>query len=114
MVKDGEYINQILGTSTFLDVASLGFFAHRPRWFWTNLVSSHVFSTAIARISCLMKRKMNDILDDYRVSLTVTKDDTLSFALIKKVEIPRGALPTFVIYPRSFAFRSCGPDMVWH
>ena len=36
---NGEYINQILGTPTFLDVASLGSFAHRPRWFWTNLVS---------------------------------------------------------------------------
>ena len=31
VVKDGEYINQILGTPTFLDAASLGSFAHRPR-----------------------------------------------------------------------------------
>ena len=37
----------------------------------------------------------------------------MPFALINKVEIPKGALPTFVIYPRSFAFRSRGPSMVW-
>jgi hypothetical protein len=113
MVKDGEYINQILGTPTFLDVASLGSFAHRPRWFWTNLVSPQVLSVAIARIPPLMNRKVDDILDDHHVSLAVTNDDILPFALINKVGIPRGAQPTFVTYPRSFAFRSRGPDMVW-
>jgi hypothetical protein len=60
-----------------------------------------------------MNRKMDDILDDHRVFLAVFKDDTLSFALINKVGIPRGALLTFVTYPRSFAFRSRGPGMVW-
>jgi hypothetical protein len=109
VVKDGEYINQILGTPTFLDAASLGSFDHRPRWFLTNLVSTQVFAKAIARISRLMNRKVDDILDDHRVSLAVTKDDILPFALINKVGIPRGALPTFVTYPRSFAFQSRGP-----
>jgi hypothetical protein len=98
VVKDGEYINQILGTPTFLDVVSLGSFANRPRWFWTNLVSPQVLSAAIARILHLMNRKVNDILDDHRVSLAVTKNDTLSFALINKMRIPRGVLPTFVTY----------------
>jgi hypothetical protein len=113
VVKDGEYINQLLGTHTFLDAASLGSFAHRPRWFWTNLVSPQVLLTAVARIPRLMNRKVDDILDDHRVSLAVTKDDTLPLAIINKVGIPQGALPTFVTYPRSFAFQSRGPDMVW-
>jgi hypothetical protein len=113
VVKDGEYINQILGTPTFMDVASLGSFVHQPRWFWTNLVLPQVLSAAIARIPRLMNRKVDDILDDHRVSLAVIKDDTLPFVSINKVEIPRCALPTFVTYPRSFAFRSRGPDMVW-
>jgi hypothetical protein len=60
-----------------------------------------------------MNRKVDDILDDHRVSLAVSKDDTLPFTLINKVGIPRGALPTFVTYSRSFAFRSFGPGMVW-
>jgi site-specific DNA-cytosine methylase len=42
VVKDGEYINQIMGTPTILDTAFLISFAHRPRWFWTNLVSPQV------------------------------------------------------------------------
>jgi hypothetical protein len=73
-----------------------------------------VLSAAIARISRLMNRKVDDILNDHRVSLAVSKNDTLLFALNNKVGIPRGALPTFVTYPRSFAFRSRGPDMVWN
>jgi hypothetical protein len=113
VVKDGEYINQIMGTPTILHTAFLISFAHRPRWFWTNLVSPQVLSAAIVRIPRLMNRKVDDILDDHRVSLAVTKDDTLPFALINKVGIPRGALPTFMTYPRFFAFRSRGPGMVW-
>ena len=112
VVKDGEYINQILVTPIFLDVASLGSFVHRPRWFWTNLVSPQVLSTAIACISRLMNCKVDDILDDHHVSLAVTKNDTLPFSLINKVGIPRRALPTFVTYPQSLAFRSRGPGML--
>jgi hypothetical protein len=112
-VKDGEYIKQILGTPTFLDAASLGSFAHWPRWFWTNLITPKVLSATITRIPHLMNRKVDDIFDDHRVSLAVSKDDTLPFALINKVRIPRGALLTFVTYPRSFAFRSRGPGMIW-
>ena len=72
-----------------------------------------MLSAAIAGIPRLMNCKVDDILDDHRVSLAVSKDDTLPFALINKVGIPRGALPTFVTYSRSFAFRSRGPGMVW-
>jgi hypothetical protein len=114
VVKDDEYINQNLGTPTFLDVASLGSFAHRPRWFWTNLISTKEFSAVIACIPRLMNRKMDDILDDHRVSLIVTKDDILPFALVNKVGIPRDAQPTFVTYPRFFEYRSRGPCMVWN
>jgi hypothetical protein len=105
MVNDGGYINKIMDTPIFLDITSLGSFAHRPRSFWTNFVSPQVLSAAIARIPRLMNRKVDDILDDHRVSLAVTKDDTLPFELINKVGIPRGALPTFLTYPRSFRSR---------
>jgi site-specific DNA-cytosine methylase len=113
VVNDGKYISQLLGTPTFVDAAALGSYAHRPRWFWTNLVPSHVLSGALARIPRPVNRKVDDILDDHRVSLAVFKDDTIPLALINKVGIPRGALPTFVTYPQSFAFRSRGPSMVW-
>jgi hypothetical protein len=72
-----------------------------------------VFLAAITRISRLMNRKVDDILDDHRVSLAAIKDYSLPFALINKVGIPRGVLPIFVIHPWSFAFRSRGLGMVW-
>ena len=45
--------------------------------------------------------------------MAVTRSDELPLALVNKVEAPRGALPTFVTYPGSYAFRTRGPGMVW-
>jgi hypothetical protein len=56
---------------------------------------------------------VDDILDDHRVALGVSKDDESPLALVNKMGAPRAALPTFVTYPGSFAFRARGPGMVW-
>ena len=111
--EDGQYICQVLGPPTFVDAASLGSYAHRPRWIWTNLVPSQVLATALARVQRPPGRKVDDILDDHRIALVVSKDDESPFALVNKVGAPRGALPTFMTYPGSFAFRGRGPGMVW-
>jgi hypothetical protein len=56
---------------------------------------------------------VDDILDDHRVALGVSKDDESPLALVNKMGAPRAALPTFVTYLGSFAFRARGPGMVW-
>jgi len=56
--------------------------------------------------------KVDDILDDHRVSLVVIKGDEFLFVLINKVGTPRGALFTLVTNPRSYAFQTCGLGMV--
>ena len=58
-------------------------------------------------------REVDDILDDHRVSTVVTKDDEPPLAVVNRVGFTRGALPTLMYYPGSFAFRACGPGMVW-
>ncbi|HEY9806811.1 MAG TPA: DNA cytosine methyltransferase [Candidatus Obscuribacterales bacterium] len=113
VLEDGQYINQLLGPPTFVDAASLGSYAHRPRWIWTNLAPSHVLSAALSRVQRPTGRKVDDILDDHRVALAVSKDDESPLALVNKLGAPRGALPTLVTYPGSFAFRARGPGMVW-
>jgi len=111
--EDGQYIHQLLGPPTFVDAASLGSYAHRPRWIWTNLALSHVLTAALSRVKRPTGRKVDDILDDHRVALVVSKDDEPPLALVNKVGAPRNALPTFVTYPGSYAFRAHGPGMVW-
>ena len=114
IVTDGHYICQILGPPTFVDAAALGSYAHRPRWLWTNLVPHQVMSLALSRVPQPEGRKVDDILDDHHSSLPVVVDDACPFALVNKVGAPRGALPTLVSYPGSFAFRAHGPGMLWN
>lgn len=113
VLEAGQYIHQLLGSPTFVDAAALGSYAHRPRWIWTNLALSHVLTAALSRVKQPTGRKVDDILDDHRVALGVSKDDESPLALVNKMGAPRAALPTFVTYPGSFAFRARGPGMVW-
>lgn len=56
---------------------------------------------------------VDDILDNCRILLVVTKDDVDHFALVKKVGVLCRAFPTFMTYLHSFAFCNEGPRMVW-
>jgi len=111
--EDSTYIHHLLGPPTFVDAAALGSYAHRPRWIWTNLVSSSILTLALAQVQRPVNRIVSDILDDHRVSTMVTKDDEPPLALVNRVGYDRGALPTLMCYPGSFAFRAQGPGMVW-
>ena len=55
---------------------------------------------------------MDDILDAHRVVFVDSKYDESPLALVNKVGAPRVALPTFVTYPESFAFRARGLGMI--
>ena len=111
--EDGAYIQLLLGPPTFVDAAGLGSYAHRPRWSWTTLASSAQLTSALAQVRRPARREVDDILDDHRVSTEVSKDDEPPLAVVNRVGFPRGAFPTLMSYPRSFAFRTRGPGMVW-
>jgi hypothetical protein len=111
--EDGAYIHHLLGPPTFVDAAALGSYAHRPRWIWSNLVSSATLTSALAQVQRPACRVVTDILDDRRATTMVTKDDEPPLAVVNRVGYDRGAFPTLMCYPGSFAFRAQGPGMVW-
>lgn len=111
--EDGAYIHHLLGPPTFVDAAALGSYAHRPRWIWTNLAASATLTSALSQVRRPARREVDDILDDHRVSTEVSKDDEPPLAMVNRVGFTRGAFPTLMSYPRSFAFRAGGPGMVW-
>jgi len=110
--EDGYYIHQILGPPTFVDATTLGSYAHRPCWIWTNLAPSHVLTTSLSKITRPTRCKVVDILNDHRVPLDVSKDDESLLACVNKLGAPRVAFPTFVTYLGSFAFQARGLCMV--
>ena len=111
--EDSAYIHHLLGPPTFVDAAAMGSYAHRPRWIWTNLVSSALLTLALAQVQRPFHRRVTDILDDHRVTLMVTKDDEPPLAVVNRAGYDRAAFPTLMCYPGSFAFRAQGPGMVW-
>lgn len=77
------------------------------------MASSAMLTSALAQVQPPMHREVDDILDDHRLSTEVTKDDEPPLAVVNRVGFTRGALPTLMCYPGSFAFRTRGPCMVW-
>lgn len=76
-------------------------------------MSSSSLARAFATILPSLDKKVDDMLDPLRTSLSVVPDDLLSLALVNKVKALRRAFPTFITFPSSFAFEDCGPSMVW-
>ena len=52
-------------------------------------------------------------MDVHRIALALSKDDESLLAQVNKVGVPRVALPRFVTYLGSFAFRVGGHGMIW-
>ena len=101
---------QHLGNSIFVDAASIGSYAHWPRWIWTNLAPSSTLAATFSAVLPHFDQKVDDILDPNWTSLPVVRDDLPPLALVNKVEAPRRSFMTF---PQSFAFHDRGPGMVW-
>ena len=113
VLEGGHYVRQHLGDPIFVDAASIGSYAHRPRWIWTNLAPSSTLAATFSAVYLLFDQKVDDILDPNWTSLPVVRDDLPPLALVNKVGAPRRAFPTFMTFPQSFAFRDRGPGMVW-
>ena len=102
-----------LGEPVLVDAAALGSYAHRLRWKWTNLASAPGILATLGQLTRPHGRHVNHILDVGRFAQQVVQADSAPFALINNVGEPRLALPTFMSYPRSFAFREGGPGLVF-
>ena len=108
-----HYVCQHLGEPVFVDAASIGSYAQRPRWIWTNLASSFSLAATFSAVPPPLYQKVDDILDPNQTSLPVAQDDLPPLALVNKVGAPQQAFLTFMTFPQSFASRDRGPGMVW-
>ena len=102
-----------LGEPVLVDAAALGSYAHRLRWKWTNLASATGISAALGQFRRPEGRHVDHILDVGRYARKVMHADSSPFAMINKVGESRLALPTFMSYPKSFAFRENGQGLVF-
>jgi hypothetical protein len=82
-----------------VDSASLGSYAYRPRWIWTNLTPLTTLVATLFVVLPPFDRKVDDILDPNRTSLPVVRDGLALLALVNKVGAPRRAVPTFMTFP---------------
>ncbi len=106
-------IRSWIGLAVFLDATRVGSRVHRPRLWWTNLLPREVLKRAyeiVSRSSHLIVDNMLDIGQRYQVVRVV---DTSPMAMVNRVGQPRMALPTFVSFPASHAYREGGPGLVW-
>ena len=113
MVASMHQVRIWLGPVVLLDAASVGSLAHRPRLWWSNLLPPEVLRRAYDQIVRPLELKVDDILDAGRHSQVVRYDDRPPLAVVNKAGEPRQALPTFVSFPASHAFRGDGPRLVW-
>jgi len=118
----------ILGQLFWLDGNKLGLrSASQCRWMllqlvqelinsngcWTNLTPSKVIQQAYEPIPRSPTCLVDDILDPRSHSCVVCHDDWLPLVMVNRVGLPRVALPTFLSFPHSHAFKNGGPRMIW-
>ncbi len=102
-----------IGPTVLLDAAKVGSHAHRPRLWWTNLLPKEVLKRAYETVSRSSHLIVDSILDIGRRSQVVRVVDRSPMAMVNRVGQPRMALPTFVSFPTSHAYREGGPGLVW-
>ena len=91
VLEGRHYVCQYLGDPIFVNAASLGSYAHLPRYVWTNLAPLTTLAATLFAVRPSFDHKVNDILDPNRTSLPVVRDDLSPLALVNKVEAPRWA-----------------------
>jgi C-5 cytosine-specific DNA methylase len=102
-----------IGPAVLLDAARVGSRAHRPRLWWTNLLPREVLRRAYDSVQRNHSLTVDSILDVGRHAQRVRVADRSPMARVNLVGQPRMALPTFVSYPSSHAYRDGGPGLVW-
>jgi len=108
-----HHIRSWIGPAVLLDGARVGSCAHRPRLWWTNLLPREVVKRAYETVPQSSHLIVDSILDIGRCSQMVKVVDRSPMAVVNRVGQPRMALPTFVSFPASHAYREGGLRLVW-
>ena len=112
--EDFPMICRMLGEPVVVDAPVFGSYAHRLRNFWFNMGDQEALRQHIAsQASSHPRRVVDDILDDGRYCMEVTRPDHRPYAPVNHVGEARAALPTFTAYPLSRAFREGQPGSVY-
>ncbi len=106
-------IRSWIGPMVLLDAARVGSHVHRPRLWWTNLLPREVLKWAYETMPQSSHFIVDSILDIGRRSQVVRVVDRSPMAVVNRMGKPRMALPTFVSFPTSHAYREGGPGLVW-
>jgi hypothetical protein len=106
-------IQSWIGPTVLLNAARVGSRAHRPRLWWTNLLPKEVLRRAYEILPRSFHLIVDSILDIGRRSQVVKVVDRSPMAVVNRVGQPRMALPTFVNFPTSHAYKRNGPELVW-
>jgi hypothetical protein len=101
---------RIFGKPVMIDAARLGARAHRPRLFWTNMVSTAVLEVAQNQWYRPSSILVQDILEPGWEPMPVLR--TEQPLVVNVAGQPRRALPTLVSFPGSYAFRNGGPGLL--
>ena len=102
-----------IGSVVLLDVARVGSHAHHPHLWWTNLLPREVLHRAYESVHWNPSLTVDGILDPRRRSQVVQITNRSPMAGVNHVGQPMMALPTFVSFPSSHAYRDGGPGPVW-
>ena len=92
VLQGGHYVRQHLEDPIFMDAVSIGSYAHRPRWIWTNLAPSPTLATSFFAVLPPFDQKVDDILDPNRTFLPVVRDDLPPLVLTNNVGASRMGL----------------------
>jgi hypothetical protein len=106
-------IRSWIGPTVLLDAAKVGLRAHRPRLWWTNLLPREVLKRTYEIVLRSSHLIVDSILDIGQRSQVVGIVDRSPMAMVNRMGQPRMALPTFVSFPTSHAYREGGPELVW-
>jgi hypothetical protein len=113
VVASVHEIRSWIGPAVLLDVVRVGSHAHHPRLWWTNLLPREVLKHAYETMSRSSHLIVDSILDIGRRSQVVRVVDRSPMAMLNQVGQPRMALPTFVSFPTSHAYKEGGAGLVW-
>jgi hypothetical protein len=80
---------------------------------WTNLTPPKVIQCAYELILKSPTCLVDDILDPPCHSCVVHHDDQPPLVVVNRVSLPQVALPTFLSFSHSHAFRNGGLGMIW-
>jgi hypothetical protein len=91
-------IRSWIGPAVLLDVAKVGSCAHRPRLWWTNLLSREVLRRAYETIPRFSHLIVFNILDIGRHSQVVQVVDRSPLAMVNRVGQPRWCYPHLSVF----------------